>query len=63
VDPQVSRITSSQRHVFGDLGCRMDKCAPDFSDTNELFNELRAWGFVLKITGISGWQVTLCATG
>ncbi|MBA2454069.1 MAG: amidase [Chloroflexia bacterium] len=45
VDPSVTEVLRSQRHVFGDLGCDVDEATPDFTDAEEIFQTLRAWGF------------------
>jgi amidase len=47
VDPQVSSVLESKRHVFEDLGCIVDEGQPDFSDADEIFKVLRAWHFAL----------------
>ncbi len=43
VDPRVTAVLESQRHVFGDLGCDVDEATPDFRDAEEIFLTLRAW--------------------
>ncbi|HEX3723651.1 MAG TPA: amidase [Nitrolancea sp.] len=48
VDPRVTHVLESQRHVFADLGCDLDEATPDFTDADEIFQTLRAWGFALS---------------
>lgn len=45
VDPRVTQVLESQRHVFGDLGCEIEEATPDFTDADEIFQTLRAWSF------------------
>ncbi len=45
VDPRVSGVLESQRHVFTDLGCAVEEATPDFSDADEIFLTMRAWSF------------------
>ncbi|RIK42042.1 MAG: amidase [Chloroflexi bacterium] len=45
VDPRVTAVLESQRHVFSDLGCEVVEAEPDFSGADEVFNILRAWSF------------------
>ncbi|HVX29292.1 MAG TPA: amidase [Nitrolancea sp.] len=45
VDPRVTNVLESQRHVFTDLGCDIDEATPDFTDADEIFQTLRAWSF------------------
>jgi amidase len=47
VDPRVTGVLESQRHVFADLGCNLDEATPDFTDADEIFQTLRAWSFAL----------------
>jgi amidase len=47
MDPQVTSVLESKRHVFEDLGCMVDEGQPDFSDADEIFKVLRAWYFAL----------------
>ncbi len=47
VDPQVTAAIEEQRHVFQDLGCRIDDGEPDFSDADEIFMVWRAWCYYL----------------
>jgi amidase len=37
VDPRVTAALEKQRHVFEDLGCVVEACAPDFTDADEIF--------------------------
>jgi amidase len=54
VDPQVTSVLESQRHVFEDLGCIVDEGQPDFSDADEIFKVLRAWHFALTYGDMLG---------
>jgi amidase len=45
VEPVVSDVFNSARHVFADLGCRVRDGEPDFADADEVFQTLRAWSF------------------
>jgi amidase len=47
VDPRVTAVLESQRHVFADLGCNIEEATPDFSDADEIFLTLRAWSFAV----------------
>jgi len=47
VDPQVTAVLESQRHVFEDLGCRVLPAEPDFREADEIFTVWRAWRFAL----------------
>ena len=47
VDPRVTEVLESQRHVFADLGCEVAEATPDFTDADEIFQTLRAWSFAL----------------
>jgi amidase len=42
VDPRVSAVLESQRHVFTDLGCDVVDAAPELSEAYEVFQTLRA---------------------
>jgi amidase len=48
VDPRVTAVLDSKRHVFEDLGCIVENAHPDFSDADECFKVWRAWGFAIK---------------
>jgi amidase len=50
VDPQVTTVIEGQRQVFENLGCRLDNCAPDFADADEIFKVWRAWHFELVLS-------------
>lgn len=43
VDPQVTAVLESQRHVFEELGCVVEDITPDFSGADEAFRVWRAW--------------------
>jgi amidase len=45
VEPVVSEVCNSARHVFADLGCHVHDGEPDFTDADEVFRTLRAWAF------------------
>lgn len=45
VDPRVTAVLESQRHVFAGLGCDVVEATPDFTDAEEIFQTLRAWSF------------------
>ena len=44
VDPRVSSVVSSSVNVLESLGCIVDQATPDFSNADEVFKTLRAWG-------------------
>ena len=45
VEPVVNDVCNAARHVFGDIGCRVEDGEPDFTDAYETFQVLRAWSF------------------
>jgi amidase len=45
VQPVVNEVCDRARSVFADLGCQVDDGQPDFDDTDEIFQTLRAWSF------------------
>lgn len=47
VDPRVTAVLESRRHVFDDLGCLLDEATPDLRDANEVFTTLRAFDFAV----------------
>lgn len=47
VDPRVTNVLASRRHVFSDLGCELEEATPDFSDADEIFLTLRAYGMAV----------------
>ncbi len=47
VDPRVTAVIDSQRHVFESLGCEVIDGEPDFSGADEAFKVWRAWKFEL----------------
>jgi amidase len=49
VDPRVTQVLESQRHVFEDLGCIVEEAQPDFSGADEIFKVWRAWAFELEL--------------
>ena len=46
IDPRVSTVLESQRHVFTDLGCEVEEACPDLSDAYDAFQVQRAAGLV-----------------
>jgi amidase len=48
VDPRVTSAIDARRHVFEDLGCRVEEATPDFRDADEVFKVWRAWYFALS---------------
>jgi amidase len=44
VDPRVALIIKNCVGVLESLGCVVDEAAPDFSNADEVFKTLRAWG-------------------
>ncbi len=49
VDPQVTTALEQQRHIFEDLGCKIDESEPNFRDADETFKVWRAWAFELSL--------------
>jgi amidase len=49
VDPRVTQVLESRRHVFEDLGCIVEEGQPDFSHADEIFKVWRAWAFELEL--------------
>jgi len=52
VDPRVTEVIEKQHHVFEDMGCRVEKSAPDFTDADEVFKIWRAWRMELALSEI-----------
>ena len=50
VDPRVTNVLESQRHVFENLGCIVEESQPDFRDADETFKVWRAWNFELQFS-------------
>ena len=48
IDAENSRVTESQKHVFEDLGMIVEDDEPDLSNTDEIFQTLRAYSFAIK---------------
>jgi amidase len=48
VDPRVSAVLESQRHVLEDLGCIVEEAEPDLSGADEAFHVLRAVGYLQR---------------
>jgi amidase len=49
VDPRITAVLESQRHIFESLGCTVEEAQPDFSDADEIFKVLRAWSFEISM--------------
>ncbi len=49
VDPRVTKVLESQRKAFERLGCIVEEAEPDLSGADEVFQVLRAVGFVQRI--------------
>lgn len=45
VQPVVNQVIDASRRVFEELGCIVEDGEPDFSDADEIFQTLRAWGY------------------
>ncbi|MGH2560617.1 MAG: amidase [Thermomicrobiales bacterium] len=43
VDPRVTAVLESRRHVFEELGCVVQEAAPDLSGADDVFRDLRAF--------------------
>ncbi len=52
VDPRVTAVLDSQRHVFTELGCQVEEGQPDFRDADEAFKVWRAWAFELAFSDL-----------
>lgn len=48
VAPVITDVCDAQRHMFEDIGCRVDDAQPDFTGATEVFGVLRAWKFALE---------------
>ena len=48
MDPRVTEVLESRRHVLTELGCEVAEAAPDFADAEEIFQVWRAWRFELR---------------
>jgi amidase len=44
VDPDVRAVVDAARSVFESLGCAVEDACPDFTDAEEVFKDLRAFG-------------------
>ena len=49
VDPAVTGVIESRRHVFESLGCRTEDAEPDFRGADEIFKAWRAWYVELSL--------------
>jgi amidase len=47
VEPPVTAVCESVRHVFADVGCIVEDDDPDVAGADEIFQTLRAWAFAL----------------
>lgn len=45
IDPRVTAVLESQRHIFATLGCTVEEAIPDFTGANECFHALRGLEF------------------
>lgn len=52
VDPQVTAVLESQRHVFADLGCSVEEGQPDFREADAIFKVWRAWSFAASFSDL-----------
>lgn len=52
VDPRVTAVIDSQRHVFAALGCSVEDAEPDLPEADEVFKVLRAVNFELNLGGL-----------
>lgn len=50
VDPRITTVIDSQRHVFEEMGCIVEDGEPDFRDADEAFKVWRAWRFEIQFT-------------
>jgi amidase len=48
VEAEILRVLEPQRAVFEDLGCVVEDAAPELADADEVFDVLRALGFVVS---------------
>ncbi|HUJ87834.1 MAG TPA: amidase [Burkholderiales bacterium] len=48
VDPRVTKVLEAQRKVFESLGCVVERAEPELTGADEVFQVLRALGFVQK---------------
>ncbi|MGD9763209.1 MAG: amidase [Candidatus Binatia bacterium] len=48
VDPRVTQVLESQRHVLSDLGCAVEAADPDLREADDAFRVWRAWFFELS---------------
>jgi len=52
MDPHVTQTIEKQRGVFESLGCIVEAGEPDFSDADEIFKVMRAYGFELRYANL-----------
>ena len=48
MNPQVTKVLESQRHIYEDMGCTVQHVEPDFSGADEAFRVWRSWRFALR---------------
>jgi amidase len=46
IEPEVARVLADRRGVFEDLGCEIEDAEPDLTGADEVFDVLRAVGFL-----------------
>jgi amidase len=49
VEPAVTAVCNSARHVFAGLGCEVADAEPDFAGVDEIFQTLRAAGYATSL--------------
>jgi amidase len=54
VDRRVTQAIDAQRHVFEDLGARVEEATPDLRDADDAFKVWRAWYFALSFGDLLG---------
>jgi amidase len=54
IEPEVTAVMNSSRHVFADLGCIVEDATPDLRGADEIFRTLRAWHFELTYRSLLG---------
>ena len=59
IDPRITVVLESQRHVFTALGCDVDEAIPDFTGANECFHTLRGLEFAAGYGDVLDQQRTL----
>ena len=54
MDPRVTAVLERQRKVFAALGCIVEEAEPDLTGADEVFQVLRALGFVQRLRRAAG---------